>query len=72
MATLDEARRAKAGVVNLLEHHDAVNGVGVARVDDGYVVKVNLIRSPEPDLTLPASIEGVPIIWEVVGDVRKR
>jgi hypothetical protein len=71
MATLADARRVKDGVVNLLEHHDAVNGIGIARGEDGYVVKVNLSRFPGPDLTLPASIEGVPITWEVVGEVRK-
>jgi hypothetical protein len=72
MASLDEARRAKAAVVSMLEHHDVVNGVGVARVDDGYVVKVNLIRPPEADFTLPTSVDDVPITWEVVGEIRKR
>jgi hypothetical protein len=72
MASLDEARRAKAAVVSMLEHHDVVNGVGVARVDDGYVVKVNLIRPPDADLTLPTSVDDVPITWEVVGEIGKR
>jgi hypothetical protein len=72
MASLDDARRAKAAVVNMLEHHDAVNGVGVARVDDGFVVKVNLSRSPDPDLALPESVDDVPVTWEVVGEIGKR
>jgi hypothetical protein len=72
MASLDEARRAKAAVVSMLEHHDVVNGVGVARVEDGYVVKVNLIRPPDADLTLPTSVDDVPITWEVVGEIGKR
>jgi hypothetical protein len=71
MASLDEARRAKTAVLSMLEHHDAVNGVGVARVDDGYVVKVNLSR-PDPDLTLPASVDDVPVTSEVVGEIGKR
>jgi hypothetical protein len=72
MASLDEARRAKAAVLSMLEHHDLVNGVGVARVDDGYVVKVNLSRPPDPDLPLPSSVDDVPVTWEVVGEIRKR
>jgi hypothetical protein len=72
MASLDEARRAKAAVVSMLEHHDVVNGVGVARVDDGYVIKVNLIRPPDADVTLPTSVDDVPITWEVVGEIGKR
>lgn len=71
MATLAQARRAKDAVVGLLEHRDGVNGVGVARVEGGYAVKVNLTRSLEPDLTLPTSIQGVPVTWEVVGEIRK-
>ena len=71
MATLDEARRAKAVVADLLASRDMVNGVGVARVEGGYAVKVNLARPLEPDLTLPASIEGVPVTWEVTGEIRK-
>jgi hypothetical protein len=72
MASLDDARRAKAAVVRMLEQHDAVNGVGVARVEDGYVVKVNLSRPPASDLALPASVDDVPITWEVVGEIGKR
>ena len=72
MASLDDARGAKAAVLSMLEHHDVVNGVGVARLDDGYVVKVNLSRPPDPELPLPASVDGVPVTWEVVGDIGKQ
>jgi hypothetical protein len=71
MATLDEARRAKDVVLRLLEHHSAVNGVGVAPVEDGFAVKVNLTERAA-DVALPSSIEGVPVVWEVVGEIRKR
>ena len=71
MATLDEARRAKDAVLSLLEHHSAVNGVGIAPVEDGFAVKVNLSEAAD-DLALPTSIEGVPVVWEVVGEIGKR
>jgi hypothetical protein len=70
MATLDEARRAKEAVLSMLEHHGAVNGVGVAPVEGGFAVKVNL-SAPAADVQLPTTIEGVPVVWEVVGEVRK-
>jgi hypothetical protein len=71
MATLDEARRAKDAVLSLLEHHGAVNGVGVAPVEDGFAVKVNL-SEPVDDVSLPTNIEGVRVVWEVVGEIGKR
>lgn len=71
MATLEEARRAKAAVLSLLAHHGAVNGVGVAPVADGFAVKVNL-REPTDDAALPSSIEGVPVVWEIVGEIGKQ
>jgi hypothetical protein len=70
VATLDEARRAKEAVLGMLEQHSAVNGVGVAPVEGGFAVKVNL-SAPAADVQLPTTIEGVPIVWEVVGEVRK-
>jgi len=57
--------------VSLLEHHGAVNGVGVAPFEDGFAVKVNL-SEPADDLALPTSIEGVPVVWEVVGEIGTR
>ena len=72
MASLEEARRAKDAVMAMLEHHDAVNGVGLARADDGFVVKVNLIRPPDADLTLPTTVDDVPIPWEGVWPIGKR
>jgi hypothetical protein len=72
VATLAEARRAKDSVADLLQHRAEVNGVGITRLDDGYAVKVNLASSPEPDFLLPASVNGVPVTWEVVGEIRKR
>lgn len=72
MASLSDARQAKAAVIQMLGDNDAVNGVGIIRTDDSYAVKVNLLRSPGSDLAIPDSINGVPVTWEVVGVVRKQ
>ena len=70
MASRAEARRAKAVVVELVGGDDAVNGVGIAPSAGGYAVKVNLARPLQPERALPDDIDGVPVIWEVVGTIR--
>ncbi len=72
MPSRRDARQAKATVVELLGDHDAVNGVGIAPTADGYAVKVNLSRPLEPDRALPDIVDGVPVVVEVVGPIRKQ
>src|SRR5437763_1728031 len=59
-ATLQQARAAKAKVVRMVGDHPEVNGVGITRVGDGYVVKLNL-SSPNGKTGLPKQIDGVPV-----------
>ena len=67
--TLEEARAAKDKAKQLFASNV---GVGVTRVDDGYAVKVNL-RTPLPENeSVPTSIDGVPLKFEVVGEIRKQ
>lgn len=68
-ASIDQARAAKAKVTRMLAGHPDVRGVGVARVADGFAVKVNLAREPAETL-VPAEVDGVPIRVEVVGEIR--
>jgi S1-C subfamily serine protease len=68
VATLDQARAAKARVMELLEGSPELRGVGIARAQGGFCVKVNLVRSPSAPL--PADVDGVPVVVEVVGDIR--
>ena len=49
-----------------------VVGVGITRVGDGQGVKVNLQTPPGPGVTLPESVEGVPVRVDVVGRIRKQ
>jgi hypothetical protein len=72
VASFDEARRAKAMVLDLLGDNEVVNGVGVTRLEDSYAVKVNLSREPDADLTIPGDVDGVPVMWEVVGRISSR
>ena len=69
--TLDQARAAKNKALALLQDAAAVVGVGIARQDGGYCVKVNLSRAASAD-AVPATIDGVPVRVAVVGAIRKR
>ena len=62
--TLDQVRADKP---------EAMDTFGrLARVGDGYGLKVNLERAPDARVVLPKEINGVPVRTEVVGTIRKR
>ncbi len=70
--TIEEARAVKEQAYRILARDAAVVGVGIARVGEGYGVKVNLSESPKRGVRLPEEVGGVPVQVEVVGVVRKR
>lgn len=69
--TLSDARAAKSDVVRLLEGRTEVNGIGIAKLADGFAVKVNLSR-PLLDRRLPRTVRGVPLKVEVIGRISRR
>jgi hypothetical protein len=71
-STLDEARAAKPKALAAFSRDASVVGVGITRVEGGYGLKVNLVEPPSPGVTLPESVDGVPVRVEVVGTIRKR
>jgi hypothetical protein len=70
-ASLDDARAAKEKLSDRLGSHELVRGIGIARLEDGYGVKVDLARTPD-ELELPDELDGVRVVVEVVGKVSKR
>lgn len=71
-ATLEDARSAKAEAKRQLAAKADVVGVGLtkAKTGGGYAVKVNVKKKPaEP---VPETVQGVPVVVEVVGTIRKR
>ncbi|PYQ54054.1 MAG: hypothetical protein DMF78_07590 [Acidobacteria bacterium] len=68
-ASLARARAAREAAKTALAGRPEVTGIGVARLDDGYAVKVNLREAAD---AIPAEILGVPVRVEVVGAIRKR
>ncbi len=68
-ATLEQAREAKAKLAKMLIQVPELQGVGIAMLDDGYGLKVNLAREL-PSLKIPAAVDGVPVVVTIVGGVR--
>lgn len=70
-ATLEAARAAKEEAQRQLADKAEVVGVGLTKAKKGgYAVKVNVKKAPaEP---MPANVQGVPLVVEVVGTIRKR
>jgi hypothetical protein len=66
--TIDRARAAKVKVVALLDGLAELQAIGIAMLDDGFGVKVNLWRKPA-DGIIPAEVDGVPVIVEIVGPI---
>jgi hypothetical protein len=63
------ARAAKGVLAARLAAEPGVVGVGLARLADDYVVKVDL-ADPSAAGRVPGSVDGVPVVTEVIGAVR--
>ena len=63
------ARAAKSTLAARLSAEPGVVGVGLARRDAGYVVKVNL-ADPGAASRVPRDVDGVRVVTEVIGVVR--
>jgi hypothetical protein len=70
--TLSEARKAKPAAQKIFTGLVGEVAVGITRVGGHYGLKVNLASSPAANVTLPTTVEGVPVHVEVTGTIRKR
>lgn len=70
-ASLEQARRAKAELSARVADNSVIAGIGLARREGGWGVKVNVVRAA-PELQIPADVDGVPVTVEVVGRVAAR
>jgi hypothetical protein len=70
-ATLEAARSAKEEAARQLADKADVVGIGLTKLKrGGYAVKVNVRSAPAG--AMPESVQGVPLLIEVVGTIRKR
>jgi hypothetical protein len=65
-ATPEQAAAAKEKLAMMLEDLPELSALGVAILDGGFGLKVNLVR--RSDRPIPTEIDGVPVIIEVVGE----
>ncbi len=63
------ARAAKSALVETLGADPGVVGIGLARRESDYVVKVNLADADVAD-RVPDDVDGVLVVTEVVGTIR--
>jgi hypothetical protein len=68
-ATLEQAERAKEKLDVLLGDAHDVRGLGIAVLDGGFGIKLNLQRAPKSG-SIPDDVDGVPVIIDVVGAIR--
>jgi hypothetical protein len=70
--TMDQARTAKDKAKSLFKsHHWSATAIGIGRKGDDLAVKINL-EKPRIDDDMPREINGVPVIYEVVGTIVAR
>jgi hypothetical protein len=69
---LDAARAAKTKARHVLSQYGQVNGVGITERDGQYAVKVNLEKATVTDEGWPDSIDGVPLVVQLIGKIRKQ
>lgn len=66
------ARAEKARAAEVFAQIGMVVGIGITRVTSGYGLKVNLRDEPEPGVSVPQDVNGVPVVVEITGPLRKR
>ena len=70
--TLERAQAAKKATIRRFKNVASVTGVGITRVAGEYAVKLNLSEPLDPEVRVPADVDGVPLRIEVIGTVRSR
>ena len=70
--SIEQARQAKEQAKATLADLPGLVGIGIGKIGADYAVKVNLRAALPGDAGVPGSIAGVPVIVEVVGEIRKR
>jgi hypothetical protein len=68
----EKARAAKQKAKAVFADLDSVNGIGLTRRSGRYTVKVLLEGELREIDKQPHNIDGVPVVFQVVGKVRKQ
>jgi hypothetical protein len=69
---LEAVRQAKKRFGKLMPKGVEVVGVGIGISGSDPALKVNLRTAPADQSLLPRSVDGVPVIYDVVGGISRR
>jgi tartrate dehydratase alpha subunit/fumarate hydratase class I-like protein len=69
---LEAARRAKTRFAQLAPKGIDVVGIGIGLSGSEAALKVNLKTAPKDRSVLPTCIDGVPVIYRIVGRIRRQ
>lgn len=69
---LAQVRAAKVKARKLFRQYGTIAGIGITRLGGQYCLKVNLKEPPTSKRSLPRKIDGVPVVVQVVGTIRKQ
>ena len=65
-----QAEQAKRLVKEAVTGLRGVIGIGLTKIGPDWAVKVNLATPPADGPDLPTAVHGVPVCFEVVGEIR--
>ncbi len=68
MITMEQAEAARDRFKNEFWNTNAVNGLGITKENDDFALSVYCVDHI-PD-TLPKEIDGVKLIYRIVGEIR--
>ncbi|MFN3349876.1 hypothetical protein [Pseudorhodoplanes sp.] len=69
---LNAVRRAKKRFAEIVPKDVEVAGIGIAMTQGDPALKVNLRKQPSNPDALPRTVDGVPVIYDVVGTIVPR
>lgn len=70
---IEQARAAKAKLVARIGTLSALAGIGLTQIGDDYALKVNLTEDADGEIPeIPTEIDGVTILQQVVGAIRRQ
>jgi hypothetical protein len=66
---LEQARAAQSKLASMLAGIGELGGIGITLVDGGYGLRVNLTAEVAAD-AIPLDVDGIPVVVELVGEIR--
>lgn len=70
--SIEQARLVKPKATEAVRPLADVVGAGLTMVDGSYAVKINLRAAAPATAALPTTIDGVKILYEIVGTLSRR